>query len=983
MIKQNKRADLGFFNAAMLILLLLMPVFFALGHLRQNASDLQVKAELRQREILEFEMTDFAESLVPRSFIERTMEKVEAKVGLRTQLICPEGKDPGLFKKTVFKKMLGILKNDFALKPICLVGLEYDLQKTHSFFSKDFDHLMQEEKSRLEQALVGTIINEVMRRQLWKNQEVKDRLRTFGLNSPSFDLTRMSLIEDTLRNFLSPLAYSPKAPGTCHEFFSKSFGSEKIFIYYNGHMQGKHIYWGYFSIFAGRDLSYEKMISLSKKSSAPSSRAILKSSVFRQNNREPFHSEKNMLLRPLPESFQIHVSQKSRKIGFSDLNSIWLSVSVKDKQVSHRLKWLSTFSSMLQKVLILLLFALLSYFFFNGFNVNGRLRKKILLLSGLIILLPYLLVAYFSGLILDSIEKIRPREVQNAADCKMFEVSRFVQDLSLRRQLVYLTAKKRINSLLLKNPKDLFVPARTKKLVPAKINFDELTVVLPDGHFRALNKKNLLNQMPKKLIRFMCYKYLSNLCILDESKEKNRYQLDMANLASGFLSGLQKNYLEGINLSHEAVAIKDISKMEVFSRMSYFIFSTASPGFQTAIGIGLVSFGDLERFGEGNNLVGCSYQRLLKERDGFVEHSFAIGNRNSDNDLESWWPAKLTAKDEEKRLLQYVAKKNFSGSESRQRGDKIRSLVWKHVPQDSHIFSGVTEATPDLWIIFMFNLLPFVGGTFSFLSLFLLADFLWELFVRPVNAFIPALNKIEEGDYQTRIEIEKTDELSILADSFNSMTEGLQQREKMRRFVSERLLENVAQDSTLESTKAIELELSVLMSDIRGFTSLSEKHSPEEIVGLLNDYFTEMEEAIKAHNGSIERYIGDAIVATFYTDSSGKNHGQRAVDAAFAMRSRLLALNEKRRVEGKFLIENGIGIVSDKAICGVTGASSGRQVYMILGSVIPRASELEALTAGFDGERIAVCGKTAEFATNCSFTAVPGESSIFTPTKTR
>lgn len=965
----------------MLILILFLPAFFAFQHLQLTTSDLLKKAELEKVDSLEYEMNEFAESLAPVNFIESALETTEVKLGLKSDLKSDEGEDPELYKRSVFEKMLSILQADYSLKPVLLVGIEHDMQKIHSFFAPDFANKSEEDKSALEVVLVEAVINTVMRRQVKKNVIVRERLKKALAENGLQAFTGSTFLEkneDILKNAFSPVADFPKVPGTCNEIYTTSFGSQRLYFYLNGTMQGKHLYGGYFVVFASRNVSCSKIVSMAKKAGGIYHRGLVKSSLPIEQMLLASR-KKTALIRHLPESFQSHYSQVSKKISFSDLNNYGLRVSVADAHLNGKIKWYFKFSSLMQKFLLLLAYGFSAFFYFNGFNVRGKLRKKILLISGLIILLPYILVGYFSGLILDSMEKIRPREVQTAAECKMFSVSQFIRDLALRRQLVVLDAKKKMSNIFLKNSDSVINPDFSNKLIPKTINDADVSVFLPDGRSRLLNSGQSGRPDGEKFARFMGFKCLNRMGVLQKENEKARREVELANLAAGFLSGIKRRYTEGLVLRFEATTAKDIAQMAIFWKMSYFILSTTIDGLQHAGGLGLIFFDDLHAFGDSFNRISYDFQNFLKEKNEFLSHSFAIGRIDGRGELWIRWPETITSKDKEKRLLEYVAKETFSGSETRKDGNKIQTLIWKYNLRQPYLFAGVTESTPDLWIIYMFNLLPFAGGAFSFLSLFLLADFLWELFVKPVKEFIPALEQISAGEYRTRIQIAKTDELGLLADSFNSMTEGLQQREKMHRFVSEKLIEAVAQADNSTGSRTTENELSVLISDIRGFTRLSEKHSPEEIVSLLNEYFTEMEDAIKSFGGSVERFIGDAVVAVFYPKPDGENHAQRSVNAAMAMRDKLQILNEKRQRQGKFVIENGVGIVTDVAISGVTGGKSGRQVFMVIGSALMRAGELDSLTAGFQGNRIAVCSKTAQMATNQVFVAVPGERDAMRP----
>lgn len=136
-------------------------------------------------------------------------------------------------------------------------------------------------------------------------------------------------------------------------------------------------------------------------------------------------------------------------------------------------------------------------------------------------------------------------------------------------------------------------------------------------------------------------------------------------------------------------------------------------------------------------------------------------------------------------------------------------------------------------------------------------------------------------------------------------------------------------------------EVSVLFSDIRSYTSLTEKLQAEEVVSMLNEYFESMVEAIFKHKGTLDKYIGDAIMAVFGSPLPLPDHAWRAVQTAVEMRHRLAAFNEKRRKENKEQISIGMGINSDSVISGNIG-SSKRMEFTAIGDGVNLGSRLES-----------------------------------------
>lgn len=134
--------------------------------------------------------------------------------------------------------------------------------------------------------------------------------------------------------------------------------------------------------------------------------------------------------------------------------------------------------------------------------------------------------------------------------------------------------------------------------------------------------------------------------------------------------------------------------------------------------------------------------------------------------------------------------------------------------------------------------------------------------------------------------------------------------------------------------------VSVLFSDIRSYTTLTEKLSAEEVVGMLNTYFEEMVDAVFKYGGTLDKYIGDALMAVFGSPAPLKDHPWCAMQAAVEMRQRLKAFNEERVANDKMAISIGIGIHSDEVVSGNIG-SSKRMELTSIGDGVNLASRLE------------------------------------------
>jgi adenylate cyclase len=139
--------------------------------------------------------------------------------------------------------------------------------------------------------------------------------------------------------------------------------------------------------------------------------------------------------------------------------------------------------------------------------------------------------------------------------------------------------------------------------------------------------------------------------------------------------------------------------------------------------------------------------------------------------------------------------------------------------------------------------------------------------------------------------------------------------------------------------------ITVLFADIRGFTAFSEKANPEKIVGLLNRYFTAMTEIIFDHGGSLDKYIGDELMALFGAPNATPEDAGNAVRAAVAMQQRLGPLNDGLAADGYARIAIGIGMHTGEATVGYIG-SERRSEYTAIGDTVNLASRLQSNAAG-------------------------------------
>jgi class 3 adenylate cyclase len=203
--------------------------------------------------------------------------------------------------------------------------------------------------------------------------------------------------------------------------------------------------------------------------------------------------------------------------------------------------------------------------------------------------------------------------------------------------------------------------------------------------------------------------------------------------------------------------------------------------------------------------------------------------------------------------------------------------------------------------------------------------------------------------------------VGVLGQAFNTMTAGLRERERERdifgRVVSPEVREKLLNGRLQLGGETI--WIATLFSDIRSFSTISEQMSPQEVVTLLNEYLSEMTDAIRPWEGYINNFIGDAIVAVFGAPIDQPDKEWRAVAAALAMRKRLDELNQRRVTRGEAAIDNGVGISTGEAVAGQIG-SLERLMYTVIGDSVNVAARLESMTKDYPEHPILINGQTAE-----------------------
>jgi adenylate cyclase len=177
------------------------------------------------------------------------------------------------------------------------------------------------------------------------------------------------------------------------------------------------------------------------------------------------------------------------------------------------------------------------------------------------------------------------------------------------------------------------------------------------------------------------------------------------------------------------------------------------------------------------------------------------------------------------------------------------------------------------------------------------------------------------------------------------MVDGLKERDKLRttfgKYMTASVMEHLLAGKVALGGES--LKVTILFTDIRSFTTISERMDPQQLVALLNEYFTEMVSIVMQEDGVVDKYIGDAIMAVFGAPVPKPGDAVNAVRAAVRMRAALEALNVRLVERGIPALQTGIGIHTGEVVAGNIG-SEKRMEYTVIGDPVNLASRLETST---------------------------------------
>jgi class 3 adenylate cyclase len=276
----------------------------------------------------------------------------------------------------------------------------------------------------------------------------------------------------------------------------------------------------------------------------------------------------------------------------------------------------------------------------------------------------------------------------------------------------------------------------------------------------------------------------------------------------------------------------------------------------------------------------------------------------------------------------------------------------------SQVLKGIIE-NPDptgpigglVFVNVMDGLIMFLGigvGIFvAFIYILMFVKWTTADIVLPLKELLYNMQMTGVGKTVNYTAVRNNDEIGELAEGFNEMSLKIENyidniskmNEAYYRFVPKQFLEFLGAESILDIKLGdqVQKEMSVLFTDIREFTSLSEEMTPKDTFDFLNEYLSRLEPVISRNHGFIDKYIGDSIMALF------TGNVENAIDAAIEMRAALADFNLQRKLDNKLAINSGIGIHTGNLMLGVVGGH-GRMDGTVVSDAVNLASRIEGLT---------------------------------------
>lgn len=917
----------------------------------------ETSEELLKEKILQ-EVENFKERLSPESYVKHVLNKnhfatmPEAKRSI-IKLIPPLDFGREIFTRSLPERFVAGLK-DAGLQPLLFISCGPAFSSMDYWFAPELNEQIEDPLRNVALALSQNLINQASQVFYMNFQRNWHSLATLNPVLAEIYQTqnlRLTYFFKYISRFTDPREDFDIVSRVYTDYFPRQF----LYSYSWSCMSKVNLHGGYMVFIRGDSIDPESIIRFAETNVDQEG---IKCRIVRnqQDAATGFQQsgERIVFKGYIPSLFYSHLSfwqQLKNDSSTENIENLQFHVSGNFSEDFLRLRQIHVVIRAISFISMFLMTLAAVHSFLFGFTLPLSIRKKLLAVVSTIFLLPIAATAILSYYLYNGFDKIVERHIRAKVERKLDRFTELETEKRISLQQRNLQFKKAFQE----SPtvlESFFTPVNIQKLFPDMFNWlGNVSFFDEEGFFKTISESRESNF---HLIEGILGKYMENQGLAKFPQRRARELEVKINLTMGLLENFLTPEIEEEIIPREGTIQREITHT-VDTYTGCFLFCQDKNG--KSVFINTRSSNSTKYFFDyliGMNVAG---NRYFNEESPMCDIKSGIRLRKHSIFTNFLWPADIAFDNDFSPYLAKALTQRSSGTKIIRNHDGITVAAWRFRDNYQGVYAVVGKSRRLNEIGFAISLLFPVTACYSIIILTILSGVLSRLFIEPIDEMQQGIAWINQNQYGVLLGKAKVSEFEKLNNAFNEMSAALKQKEMISRYLSDRLVENIENRQSGSIEKIDQVEVTVLASDIRGFTSITESFPPFEVVDMLNNYFTEMESAIAANSGVIDRFIGDAIVAIFYPATDKASPAIRAAKAAVKMRENLVRFNQQRNNENKFLIENGIGLATGTVVSGTIG-SEGRKTFLVTGEPTLLAARIEALSPD-SHSKILACKKTA------------------------
>ncbi|MEW6711752.1 MAG: adenylate/guanylate cyclase domain-containing protein [Candidatus Riflebacteria bacterium] len=955
-----------------------MPLIFV-NYLSQTILERsrQTSTELLKEKIMQ-EVESFKLRLSPESYVKHLIQKTHRKIlpEMTQDLLkmIPE-KDFGedIYTSSIPEKFVGMLK-DHELSPLLFISCGPGFTTMNYWFAPELNEQVGKDARKLSLSLTVNLM-EISSIIYYMNYQK----RWSALLNPSFLLAEIikshSTFDAYFNRYISRFTDLMPDYDKVYRIYTDYFSRQYLYSYSICSMSQENIHGGYTVLVRGDSIAPEKIAEYASAQIEHEDVECLVEAPQGASESGFFESPEGLFFTgSLPTRFSSHITfwknNFPEKAGIENYFRIKVSGSFPKDFQNQRFtfKVIRAASAGIGFLLVLSAF----YTSLFGFSLPVQVRKKLLLVVGAIFLLPVTATGVVSYYLLSGFDRIVELHLKAQLENRL-------------NRILYLEDEKRsgmqsrifeIKQLLEKSnlpTKNILNNFSLPKEFPGIWNWlSSISFMEPNGDFNSFNQDFSYEPKNIKLTEGLLGKYSINQGFLKASGPRAR-ELDLKiNLTLGLLEGFLTPEIEEAASTKEGTLQREITHT-VDTYVGCLLICMRNNGENVAV----------YARSSNNEEMTCDYlislnmdnPKAFRENSAYSDIKSGIRIRRMISFTNYGWPGDVIFDNELAGYFHKATAQRSSGAKIIRDSDGMTITAWKFREFHSVVMVALGKARRENELSLAISMIFPVTIGYSLILLVVVTGVLSQLLIKPIDILKHSIEKINNNCFGITIANVEIAEFRKVTNAFNEMSIALKQKELIGRYVSDRLLESIEKGEDQDDETKV-LEVTVLASDIRSFTTIAETYPPLEVVDMLNSYFTAMEEAIVGERGLIDKFIGDAIQAVFYHHQELDPPGLRAARAATKMRQKLEEFNQERKRMGLFTIDNGIGIATGEVISGTIGSKTGRKTFTVTGPPVSAAASLEAYSAKTQS-KIVICPRTFEMFGESHFSATITENGAF------